>query len=1247
MAYDSKAMEDSAQAPAGDRDRYEIRRQLGSGGASLVFEAYDHRRRQPVALKKLRYISPSGLLAFKREFRALADIAHPNLITLHELFSVDGEWTLSMELVRGGDWLDYVRPGSAQDPLAYKRGQGEGKFFEEHEARLRRSLQQLAEGVMALHAHDRLHRDLKPSNVLVSEATGRVVICDFGLVVDLAEEVPQAGPHRAAGTWSFMSPEQAAGRPLDAASDWYAVGVMLYLGLTGLLPFPNAGFEATALKRKQDPPHPSSLAPNVPRDLADLAMALLHRDPHARANGEVILGTLLGHRQPTGDQRIPFVGRRTQRDALKAAFDQSRQAPVGCLLYGPSGIGKSELSRAFCGEVQRLPGAVVLQGRCYEHENVPYKAVDGIIDDLSALLRQKTQNQLAALKPSDVGALARTFPVLAGIFAPHRPGKHLAIEDGAQVRFAAVRGLQRILRALSEEGPLVLSVDDLQWADDDGLRVLLDLLAGENPPTALLLGTLRVEGDEHERNQATDLFRAERLDTFEHEVSAVAVGPLKGHEASELVAQCAAGLPLGAGLLRQITEAAEGNPFMLAELTRHIASSSSTVSTHELTIADMMFARVEELGALARHTLELVCIAGAKGPADLFVRSAIALVRAASPDGLDPEIEDAAAAVAQLREQRLVRTSRKNGVEHLEPFHDQVHQAVLHQLSPGRKRVLFAALAPAWRDHPYAAPEQVVALYQGAGNMAEARAAALSSAQNAMDSFSFARAAELYMLALETPNLEDPQGVRHALADALMKAGRAAEAAELYLVLAENEARPARAAALHARGALTLMQSGDFDRGFDKVDELMRRFDLSFPKSPMAGLARVVIELIKHMFAFRKYDPVRVQTASEHARARAEICHAVAFGTGGTLGMISAPLVLQSERLSRTSLHAAGYSKTLSILASFFSTLGPGMRRRAVRALAAAKIYAGDDVEALALRRNMTAFLGYQSGQFEDCIEHAKAVYRLMARHHGASRWIRTSTHIFELWAHFHAGHVAEQIRLTKRYRAESLALGDVWGAHMLQTGLPALATLFEDQPQVLRAQVQAVATRWSQRSFHLQHYWGATAMVHHDLYVGDDRAALARIRSVLPYMKVNLLHRVIVLRVESQHLLARCLLAGERFGSKEAQACRRAIRVMRRSREPWHRALSDLVEAQYLLRRDAQPEVCLARFTATERRLVASGLGLFALVAGYYRARLEDGGVHGERAEEALASLAALGVVKPAQIVRCFAPVRGHMPTT
>lgn len=300
--------------------RFRVLTELGEGGMGVVYSALDLESGQVVALKTRKRADAHALARLMNEFNAGSAVRHPNLVRLYEKFSIDNDWFFTMELVLGSSFLAYVRddaqlgseavtapkakPGDRPsnptelEPNCRVFAAGEGgppsrrPLDEAGQRRLRRALRDLVLGVSAFHEAGKIHRDLKPANVLVTGA-GRVVVLDFGLSCDARLSAPSEDePTERAGTPAYMAPEQAAASETSFASDWYAVGVMLYEALTGAPPFEGPVDYILDLKRFIAPPPPSHSVPGVPRDLDELCVDLLKVAPEERPTGPEILRRL-------------------------------------------------------------------------------------------------------------------------------------------------------------------------------------------------------------------------------------------------------------------------------------------------------------------------------------------------------------------------------------------------------------------------------------------------------------------------------------------------------------------------------------------------------------------------------------------------------------------------------------------------------------------------------------------------------------------------------------------------------------------------------------------------------------------------------------------------------------------------------------------------------------------------------------------------------------------------------------------
>ena len=574
-------------------DRYKIRRRLGSGGFGVVYEADDTTLGEPVALKLLHNPDGNALYRFKQEFRSLAHIKHPNLVALYDLASDGGRWFFTMELVDGIDVISFVWGGNkrpARNLLdrsgdlsitqaeleaapATRRddwtanGDRQPASERPHAAempldthRLRNVFGQLARGVAALHEAGKVHRDIKPSNVLV-ENNGRVVLLDFGLVAEPTDK--NATADLIAGTPSYMAPEQAMGESVDPAGDWYSVGCVLYLALTGRLPVEGIGaIDVLTRKQSEIPPPPRLAWPGVPPDLDELCMDLLALRPGDRPSDADVLRRLPveeGTNAVTAPTVAPsptrFVGRAGELDVLANAYRSMRAGRANVVsVRGRSGIGKTTLVRRFIDRAVRADSRVVaLTGRCYERESVPYKALDALIDSLRKYIRGLPKAELDAVLPRNLQALTRLFPVFQDV-AKTDDRRVEDVRDPVESRRRAFAALRDLFARIADRSHVILFIDDLQWGDADSIALLVEILAPPDPPPLLLV--LGYRGDDAETS------------TQLKNLGSIAAGPHVDHADIELK-----GLPESDAreLVQQLLDDAAGEVLG----TRVRASSSS------------------------------------------------------------------------------------------------------------------------------------------------------------------------------------------------------------------------------------------------------------------------------------------------------------------------------------------------------------------------------------------------------------------------------------------------------------------------------------------------------------------------------------------------------------------------------------------------------------------------------------------------------------------------------------------------
>ncbi len=211
-------------------------------------------------------------------------------------------------------------------------------------------------------------------------------------------------------------------------------------------------------KREEDPPPPRELVAEVPEDLNQLCVDLLQRNPEDRPTVEAILQRLTAAGSETcrntvaaaaSIEKTPLVGRDEHLATLQTCYREMEQGqPVLVFVHGNSGMGKSTLLQEFCDRVRRQGSAVILSGRCYEQESVPFKALDSLIDSLCNYLRRLPHGEAVGLMPRDIQALMRVFPVLGRVEAVYdAPRRSLEGLDQQELRRRAVSALARIARA--------------------------------------------------------------------------------------------------------------------------------------------------------------------------------------------------------------------------------------------------------------------------------------------------------------------------------------------------------------------------------------------------------------------------------------------------------------------------------------------------------------------------------------------------------------------------------------------------------------------------------------------------------------------------------------------------------------------------------------------------------------------------------------------------------------------------------
>lgn len=1230
--------------------RFEIRRQLGSGGAGTVFRAYDRERDDEIALKVLHHLSSRAIYAFKREFRALADVDHPNLVRLHELLHEHGAWFFTMELLEGRDFADAVRhPGAApsddgDSSAAITRLEGpiSRKSTVDlesapdlaavnqdatptprlsttplvDEAALRDALRQLALGLDALHQLGKLHRDLKPSNVLLTRDR-RVVLLDFGLVQDLSADRSESLLDGLVGTPAYMAPEQAAGLALSPASDWYSVGVMLYQALTGRLPFPGESLAVLVEKQQREPVPPSRLAAGVPRDLDELCAALLRRDPAGRPGASQILA-LLGGRPETAPLRSRgsstgsleealFLGREREIERINALARGPAPAAIAVVLAQP-GLGASALLRRAIDQQRERHDALVLTGRCHLRESMPYKAFDGVVESLCRALRRLPNDEAERLLPYHVHALVRLFPLLDRVeaiaAAAHR--RVVEVPDGQELRRRAFGAFRELLQRLSETRRIVIAIDDLHRGDDDSFALLFELWRPPDPPPALWLLALRE--DDPGSAVPLGLLASPDLAGPRLQIERIQLAPLDHDICVELASRLLDG-STQSGLAAELARESAGSPFALMALIRHAREqhrpqrSGSAPNLEEILLGDF-----NSLGNDARELLELLVVAG-RG-------LRLPVLREAGAFGSRIET-----ALTELRARRLVRI---RGREIVEIAHEHTADTLSARLESARRKELHLRLARTLQASGDADPHELALHYEAAGELERAADHAKAAAELAMGTLAFDRAAVIYRLALELASDETTRRLlRGRLGDALAAAGRGREAASAYLLAAEGSLAADRLE-LRRRAAEQLLISGHIDEGLAAIAAVLDSIGMVLPATPRRALFSLLLgrlRLALRGLGFRERDASQV--AAEKL-IRIDTCWSVFLGLsivdtirGVDYGTRHLLLALEAGEPYRV-------ARAMAVEAGTLATAGAAKRARREelvrRSLLLARQVGSPHAEGLAtLMGGMGAYLTGQFRRARELFEEAEMILR--ERCSGVT-WEIDSAVQFHLRSLCYLGELALlRARLPELLR-DVRARGDLYGETNLRSRITWFLKLMDGDLDAARRELEVAIGAWTHHGFHVQHYWQLTGEVECDLWQGDGIGAWKRAVARWPAMAGSLLLRVEFTRVEAWLMRGRAALAAlTQLGhtSTEAKAARRdvheALRMARREHLAWSAPLADLLEAG-LAAQDAANEQALELLRSAISGCRREGLELLELIAEVRLAEVIGAAARGRRRE-------------------------------
>ncbi len=848
-------------------NRYQVLDTLGEGGGGKVLLVEDLMRGRRLAMKLLAESlrDPDGILRFKQEFRLMAQLRHPRLVEVFDYGTSDsGIPFYTMELIEGEDLP--AGPLSSLD--------------------LKAILVQLAEVLGFIHSRGYVHADVGPANVR-RLADGSLKLIDFGLMSPLGQSL---GSPR--GTPAYMAPESVRGARLDARTDLYSLGALAYHLATGRPVFEAA--DALAVMRAhldREPLRPSAFNPDLASELERVLLKLLSKDPLGRFSSasELLraLGAQVEDSEPPALLASHFVGRKAELEAFTGALRALEGGRGGSLwVAGPSGIGKSRLLEEFRLRAQ-LEGALVLTGVATEH-GVPFgPLLDPLRAALSLVAPERWEPSRAAL-----GAILPEW---------HREGD-LSLDpqkEKARLQNAVVD----VFGALLETRPIVLLLDDWQWADVSSRELLkaLSRLMADRP--LWVLGADRAPEDDS---------------------NAYFLAPFEAAEVGEIAGALLGEATMDDRFVEQLREATSGLPLAIEGTIRHLAGHGglrySAGRWEILPEATALIGRAqdgpglfeEQLGELSPEARRVAELAAALGrPFRLAQLMAV----------LEAEEAEIFGAIAEL--ERGAVLSRKG--DRLWFVSGQQAEVVTRLTPEAVRRALHTALAEALLREGVAEDDleslNDLARHALSGEHPEVGVApALSAARKNLSLFALQEARQLLEAVL--PHLREPSDkltATHMLGDVARYSSELDEAERFYVEALALSPDPVSAGVIRTNYAVCAQIRSNYALALERLAEARETLE----EAPAEWLRCITFQARNHYFKGETDQAIAVcEEALPRARAAG---HPLRLsGVLGFLGMLYAlaanrphegvELLIEALEVSEPLGDKVGLNDTLNLL---------------------------------------------------------------------------------------------------------------------------------------------------------------------------------------------------------------------------------------------------------------------------------------------------------------------------------------------
>ncbi|MGD1911002.1 MAG: AAA family ATPase [Rivularia sp. (in: cyanobacteria)] len=564
------------------RINYKIQEKIYESANSLVYRAILKTKSQPIILKILKenYPTPSELTRYQQEYEITRSLNLDSIIKAYDLERYDNTLAMHLEDFGGQSLKLLLSQGKLRleefIPIAIK----------------------ITNGLAAIHNANIIHKDINPSNIVYNPQTGQLKIIDFGISTHLSQEfMAVVHPNQLEGTLAYIAPEQTGrmNRRVDYRSDFYSLGVTFYELLTNKLPFETTDpMELVHCHIAQQPLPVHELISDIPLAVSDIIRKLLAKTPEERyqstsgikADLETCGNQLKSqgkiYQFPLGSQDfadkfyIPqkLYGRDEEINQLFTAFEEVSEGTTRMVLVtGYSGIGKSALVNEIHKPIIRQRGQFISGKFDQLKRDIPYSAISQAFQELILKLLSEPEVTLQTWKQKILEALGNNGQIIIDVIPQVEKiiGKQPAVEDlgktESQNRFNIF--FQRFMNVFCQkEHPLVMFIDDLQWADLPSMNLLEQLISNADNKYFLMIGAYR----DNEVSLTHPLVSTlEKINQTKVPVNKITLYPLKIQHINQLIADTLnCSTEFSKPLSKLVAKKTRGNPFFINQFISYL-----------------------------------------------------------------------------------------------------------------------------------------------------------------------------------------------------------------------------------------------------------------------------------------------------------------------------------------------------------------------------------------------------------------------------------------------------------------------------------------------------------------------------------------------------------------------------------------------------------------------------------------------------------------------------------------------------